>query len=258
MPRFSANLGFLWPDRPLLERIDAAGAAGFRAVELHWPQDVAPDAVRARCAAQGLRLLGINTPPGRTELGEFGLGALPGRESEFLDGFSVTLDWARRAGAGAIHVMAGVVPPGARDAARATLIDNLRRAAGMAPEMTLLLEGINQTDRPGYFYSTLEAKAGVLAETGAANVRILFDAYHVGLSEGDVLGRLERYLPLVGHVQIAAVPSRAEPDEGEVDYRHVFDTLDRLGYAGWVGCEYRPRAGTDPGLDWVRTLGVTL
>lgn len=258
MPRFSANLGFLWQDRPLLERIDAAHAAGFRAVELHWPYDTPPELVRARCVAHGLTLLSINTPLGRTELGEFGLGALPGREADFLDGFALAHDWASAAGGCAIHVMAGVVMPEMRPAARETLIANLRIAAGMAPEMTLLLEGLNQHDKPGYFYSTLEAKAEIIAAVGAENVRILFDAYHVGRSEGDVLGNLQRHLPLIGHVQIAAVPSRAEPDEGEVDYAHFFDDLDRLGYSGWVGCEYKPRGDTDSGLGWLQKMNVTL
>jgi hydroxypyruvate isomerase len=258
MPRFSANLGFLWQDRPLLERIDAAHAACFRAVELHWPYDTPPELVRARCATHGLTLLSINTPLGQTELGEFGLGALPGREADFLESFTVTHDWAADAGACAIHVMAGVVTPEMQAAARDTLIANLRTAAAMAPEMTLLLEGLNQHDKPGYFYSTLEAKAAIIAAVGAKNVRILFDAYHVGRSEGDVFGNLRRHLPLIGHVQIAAVPNRAEPDEGEVDYARFFDDLDRLGYAGWVGCEYKPRSDTDTGLGWFRKMNVTL
>lgn len=258
MPRFSANLGFLWQDRPLLERIDAAHAAGFRAVELHWPYDTPPELVRARCTTHGLTLLSINTPLGQTELGEFGLGALPGREAEFLEGFNVAHEWATAAGACAIHVMAGVVAPEMQATARKTLIANLRTAAAMAPDMTLLLEGLNQHDKPGYFYSTLEAKAGVIAAVGAGNVRILFDAYHVGRSEGDVFGNLRHHLPLIGHVQIAAVPSRAEPDEGEVDYARFFVDLDSLGYTGWVGCEYKPRNDTDSGLGWLRKMNVTL
>lgn len=258
MPRFSANLGFLWQDRPLLERIDAAHAAGFRAVELHWPYDTPPELVRARCVAHGLTLLSINTPLGRTELGDFGLGALPGRKADFLKGFAAAHDWATAAGACAIHVMAGVVEPEMREAASETLITNLQTAAAMAPEMTLLLEGLNQYDKPGYFYSTLEAKAGIITAVGAGNVGILFDAYHVGRSEGDVFGNLRRHLPLIGHVQIAAVPSRAEPDEGDVDYARFFDDLDHLGYAGWVGCEYKPRSDTDSGLGWLQKMNIAL
>lgn len=258
MPKFSANLGFLWPDRPLLDRIDAAARAGFRAIELHWPYDVPAEAVREQCGRHGLLLLGINTPLGRVDAGEFGLGAVPGREADFERGFLQALEWAEAAGARTIHVMAGVVAPERKEAGRATLIGNLRKAAALAPETTLLLEGINQRDKPGYFYSTIAEKADVIGQTGAPNVRIMFDVYHAGVSEGDIFRKLAAYLPLIGHVQIAAVPSRAEPDEGEIDYAHVLAELDRLGYRGWVGCEYKPRAGTDEGLAWTRTLNVTL
>jgi hydroxypyruvate isomerase len=258
MPKFSANLGFLWPDRPLIERIDAAAKAGFRAIELHWPYDVPAEHVRDRCADLGLRVLGINTPLGDVANGDFGLGALPGRESDFEKGFAQSLDWGRQAGAAAIHVMAGVVAPESRPKGRETLVANLRRAAAAAPDMTLLLEGINQRDKPGYFYSTIRDKAEIIAEVGAPNIKIMFDVYHVGISEGDIFRKLDHYLPLIGHVQIAAVPSRAEPDEGEIAYANVLREIDRLGYAGWVGCEYKPRGDTDAGLGWTGTLGVTL
>lgn len=258
MPKFSANLGFLWPDRPLLDRIDAAASAGFRAVELHWPYDVPADVVRDRCAGAGVELLGINTPPGCVENGEFGLGALPGREMDFERTFRQSLEWGDIAGASAIHVMAGVVAPEQKQDGRGTLVENLRKAAAMAPGMTLLLEGINQRDKPGYFYSTIAEKADIIRDVGAANVKIMFDIYHVGVSEGDVFRNLETHLPLIGHVQIAAVPTRAEPDEGEIHYGHAFNELDRLGYDGWVGCEYKPRSGTDEGLSWTKTLNVTL
>jgi hydroxypyruvate isomerase len=258
MPRFSANLGFLWPDRPLHDRIDAASKAGFRAIELHWPYDTAPESVRDHCARLDLQLLGINTPLGDVAAGDFGLGAVAGREADFDRLFAQCLDWGRRAGATAIHAMAGVVAPEDKPRGRATFIANLRRAAAAAPDMTLLLEGINQRDKPGYFYSSIGEKADIIAEVGAPNVKIMFDVYHVGISEGDIFRRLERYLPLIGHVQIAAVPSRAEPDEGEIAYAAVFAELDRLGYDGWVGCEYKPRGDTDEGLAWVETLGVTL
>jgi 2-dehydrotetronate isomerase len=258
MPKFSANLGFLWPDRPLLDRIDAAAKAGFRAVELHWPYDVPAAILRDRCAAQGVELLGINTPLGRVETGDFGLGAVPGREADFESAFRQSLEWGEIAGATAIHVMAGVVAPEQKQEGRRTLVGNLRKAAAMAPGMMLLLEGLNQRDKPGYFYSTIADKADIIAEVGAPNVKIMFDTYHVGVSEGDIFRKLETYLPLIGHVQIAAVPSRAEPDEGEIHYAHVFQELDRIGYDGWVGCEYKPRSGTDDGLVWTKTLNVTL
>lgn len=258
MPKFSANLGFLWPDRPLLERIDAAAAAGFKAVELHWPYAVAAEAVKQACASRGLTLLGINTPPGNVQNGDFGLGAIAGRQSDFLAGFEQATTWARLAGASSVHIMAGVVKPEDKAAARAVLYENLIIAAARAPDLTLLLEPINQRDKPGYFYSTLGEAAVLIDATGAANIKIMFDVYHVGISEGDILTRLERHMPQIGHVQIAAVPSRAEPDEGEIAYGAIFSALDRLNYAGWVGCEYKPRGDTDEGLAWPETLGISL
>lgn len=258
MPKFSANLGFLWTDRPLLDRIAAAAKAGFRAVEMHWPYDVPPEDVRLLCDRLGLTLLGINTLRGDVGKGEFGLGAAIGREADFDQHFGQALDWGRSAGASAIHVMAGVATPEQRHHARQTLVANLKRAAQSAPDMTLLLEGLNPRDNPGYFYSTIRETAEIIADVGAPNVKIMFDAYHVGVSEGDIFMKLAKYQPLIGHVQIAAVPSRAEPDEGEIAYANFFTELDRLGYDGWVGCEYRPRAGIDEGLGWTTTLGVTL
>lgn len=258
MPKFSANLGFMWPDRPLLERIDAAAKAGFKAIELHWPYATPAEEVRERCARHGLVLLGINTPVGDAGKGDFGLGAQAAREAEFRETFEQSADYARVAGASSVHVMAGVVAPEHKACAKEVFVENLAFAAKAAPDLTLLLEPINQRDKPGYFYSTIGEAADIIATVGAPNLKIMFDVYHVGVSEGDVTKRLERHLSDIGHVQIAAAPSRAEPDEGEIAYGAIFATLDRLGYAGWTGCEYRPRAGTDEGLAWTKTFGVTL
>lgn len=260
MVKFSANLGFLWPDLPLLERLEAAGRAGFKAVELHWPYDVPPEAVREACTRQGTHLLGLNTPLGDVAKGDFGLGAVPGREADFQAGLDLAIAYARASGASAIHAMAGVVPAAERLKAKQVFGRNIAQAADKAAEhgITLLLEAINRRDKPGYFYSTLGEVADVMREVDRPNLRMMFDVYHVAISEGDILTRLERHLPAIGHVQIAAVPSRAEPDEGEVAYRAIFEALDRLGYAGWVGCEYKPRAGTQEGLRWTEALGVTL
>ena len=255
MPRFSANLGFLWPDRPLLERIDAAAAAGFKAIELHWPYATPAADVRARCEKHGLVLLGINTPIGDGDKGDFGLGAQAGREEEFRETFLQTVAYAREAGASSVHVMAGVVAEDRKAEARKVFVENLRFATANAVGLTLLLEPINQRDKPGYFYSSIDEAADITAEVGAPNLKIMFDVYHVGVSEGDVTKRLERHLVDIGHVQIAAVPSRAEPDEGEIAYASIFATLDRIGWGGWTGCEYRPRGDTDAGLAWMRTPG---
>lgn len=256
MPRFSANLGFLWPDRPLLDRIAAAAAAGFPAVEMHWPYEVPAETVRDCCATHGVHLLGLNTAVGGA--GEFGLAALPGRESEFDASLKQAVTYAQKAGARSVHVMAGVVPEDQRSRARDVMLRNLFRATQHAPELTFLLEPLNPRDMPRYFYSTLEEAMSLITEIGAPNLKLMFDVYHVGVTEGDILTRLERHLPHIGHVQIAAVPSRAEPDEGEINFPAIFAKLDSLAYGGWVGCEYKPRLDTDTGLAWTKRLGVTL
>lgn len=255
MIRLSANLGFMWPDRPLLERIAAAGQAGFKAVELHWPYDVPAEETAAACRAAGVRLLGLNTAVGNAAGGDFGLGALPGREADFAAAFAQSLDYLRMAGGTAIHAMAGVVPDN-RETAR-TMIGNLKGASGKAAEagVTILLEAINPRDKAGYFYHRVERVAEIIDAVGAGNVKLMYDAYHVGVGQGDVIRRLEKLLPLIGHIQIAAVPTRAEPDEGELYYPAVFDALESTGYDGWVGCEYRPRSDTDAGLSWRETFG---
>ena len=257
MPRFSANLGFLWPELPLLERIDAAGRAGFAAVELHYPYATPPGDVAARCAASGLQLLGINTDvdPAR---GEFGLAAVPGRGAEARALIDRAFGWAAAAGGAAVHVMAGKVAPEDRAAGRRALD---RRAdacggAGRGDGLDVLVEPLNPHDAPGYFYSRLDEALEVIDAVGSPRVRLMFDCYHVGRVEGDVLARLRANLGRIGHIQVAAVPSRAEPDEGELDYRTVFAEIDRLGWPGFVGAEYRPRTTTDAGLGWLRTLGA--
>lgn len=257
MPRFSANLGFLWPDLPLTDRIRAAATAGFRAVELHWPYDIPAEEIRDICTRLDLALLGLNSPLGDAAAGEFGLAALPGREDDFATSLGQAIAYARASGAGALHVMAGVPPQDRLGEAREVLVSNLALAACLAPDLTLLLEPLNRHDKPGYAYSTLAGALEVMDRVGAPHLKLMFDTYHVGRTEGNVLIHLARHLPRIGHVQIAAVPSRAEPDEGELDYREVFCALDRIGYAGWVGCEYRPRADTDTGLRWVKALGAT-
>jgi hydroxypyruvate isomerase len=252
MPRFSANLGFLWPELTLLERIEAAASAGFRAVELHWPYDVPAQELRDVAARHRLAVLALNTPVG-SQPGDFGLAAVPGREAEFRTGFEQARIYALQAGIPAIHVMAGVVEPGSAEAARATILDNLAFAARAAEQhgLMLLLEPINRKDRPGYFYDRIDEAAHLIGAIGSPALRIMFDCYHVGIAQGDVIARLETALPLVGHIQIAAVPSRAEPDEGTLDYRAVFAAIDRLGYQGWVGAEYKPRGKTEDGLGWM-------
>jgi hydroxypyruvate isomerase len=258
MTRLSANLGFMWTDLPLLERIAAAARAGFKAVELHYPYAHDPADVRAACAAAGLKLLGINTPVGPGD-DRGGLQAVPGREREALANIDEAFDFAHAAGGTAVHVMAGIVAPEQREAARTSFLAALRHADRRAEEtgLAVLLEPLNSRDMPGYFYSRVEDVGGVIAEIGSPRLKLMFDAYHVGVAQGDVLTRLRANLPIIGHIQVAAVPSRAEPDEGEIDYRVIFAEIARLGYAGWIGAEYRPRAATEAGLSWIEALGLS-
>jgi hydroxypyruvate isomerase len=258
MPRFAANLGYLFTERPLIERFGAAAAAGFRAVELQFVYDHAPAALRSEIDRHGLTVLGVNTAPGQLASGEFGVAAIPGREAEFAAVFRQALDYVVALGGCQIHCLAGKVPPEQRPAAETVFVQNLARAADLAAAkgITLLIEPINPRDRPDYFLNRPEHAADIIAKIGRPNVRIQFDFYHVQIVGGDLIRRFEKHLPVVGHVQIAAVPSRHEPDEGEVNYPAIFDTLDRSGYAGWIGCEYRPRGRTEDGLAWARPFGV--
>lgn len=255
MLRLSANLGLLWPDRPLLARIEAAARAGFEAVELHWPYDVPTTEVRDALDRHGLSLVSLNTPVG-DRAGDFGLAALPGREDEFRRTFDDALRYALETGAKAIHVMAGVVAPEDAGRAHATLIANLQYIAPELAEagLTGLIEPINRRDRPGYFFDDVAHAARVLDEVNAPALALMFDFYHAHVTEPDPLASFERHLDRIGHVQVAAATSRAEPDEGPLDYRAVFARIAASRYTGWTGCEYNPRAGTEEGLAWRERL----
>ena len=257
MPRFAANLGYLFTDRALIDRIDAAARAGFKAIELQFPYDVPAAHVKAAIERNKLTILGVNTPPGERD-GEFGLAAVPGREKDWQVLFTRALDYITAIGGSAIHCLAGKVPPEQRPAAERVFIDNLMRAADIAAakNITLLIEPINAQDRPNYFLNRVEHAADIIGKAGRANIRMQFDFYHVQIVGGDLVRRLEQYLPVVGHLQCAAVPTRHEPDEGEVNYPYVFDAVDRLGYRGWIGAEYRPRGRTEEGLGWAAKYGV--
>jgi 2-dehydrotetronate isomerase len=255
MPRFSANLGFLFSDRPEIERVAAAASCGFKAVEMHWPYHVPALDMREALAAHNLTMLGLNMPAGNAP-GDFGLAALPGRENEFRQALDQALTYGSMIQASAIHCLAGIVSPDDFAAAERTFIANLQMAADRAGEagMTILIEPMNHRDRPGYFLHHVEQAAAIIGQAGRRNIKLMFDCYHVQITQGDLITRLRTYVDIVGHVQIAAVPSRAEPDEGEVNYREIFRALDGMGYQGWVGAEYRPRGRTEDGLGWLSEL----
>lgn len=251
--RFSANLGFLWNDRPLPEAIRAAAAAGFAAVECHWPYATPPGAVRAALRETGLAMLGLNTRRGDVARGENGLAALPGREAEARAAIDEALGYARATGTGAVHVMAGR-SAGAR--ARAAYLGNLEHACARAGAdgITILIEPLNPHDAPGYFLGSTGQAAEIIRALGAPNLRLMFDCYHVQRIEGDVTRRLRELIGLIGHIQIASAPDRGAPDHGELDYRHILAEIAALGWERPIGAEYRPSGPVERGLGWMAPL----
>lgn len=255
MPRFAANLTLLFTEHPFLDRFAAAADAGFRAVECLFPYDHPPDAIAARLAAHGLELALFNVPPGDWAGGERGLAALADRFEAMAHGVETALAYAQATGARRLHLMAGLADRADARAGEAYR-RSLRHAAGqLSPHgVDLLIEPINRRSMPGYYLDDVDAAADLVASLqgeGLANVRLQFDVFHCQILHGDVTTRLARMLPLIGHVQVASVPRRAEPGTGELNDAFVFGELDRLGYRGFVGCEYNPRAGTNAGLGWL-------
>ena len=253
--KISANLGFLWNDRPLPEAIRAAKAAGFDAVECHWPYDVPADDVKAALSETGLTMLGLNTRRGDVGAGDNGLSAIPGREAKARAAIDEAIAYATAIGTPNIHVMAGVA---SGPAAQATYVENLRYAcAAAAPHgITILIEPLNRYDAPGYFLTTTDQALAVIAAVGAPNLKLMFDCYHVQLMEGDLTHRLRALLPAIGHIQFASVPDRGAPDRGEVNFAHVFGVIADMGYAAPLGAEYKPGGPTELTLGWLRTLSA--
>lgn len=260
--RFAANLSWLFPGLALPERLEAAARAGFRAAELPGPFAWDPALLRGAADRAGLRLVLINTPPGDQDRGELGLGAVPGRQAEFREGLALAVKYAKALGCPRIHLMAGRVPAGAEREAAAvemevTFIENLTHAAAVLAQedMVGLLEPINSrlTD-PRYFLTTLPQAAAILEKVGRPNLRLQLDVFHCQIMDGNLTQNLETYFPLIGHIQIAQVPGRHEPDSpGELNFPYLFELLESLGYQGYVGCEYAPQGDTLEGLGWLRT-----
>ncbi|MEM1160116.1 MAG: TIM barrel protein [Pseudomonadota bacterium] len=251
MTRFSANLGFLFPEHALSDAIRAAGAHGFDAVECHWPYDVPPGDVKAALDETGLPMLGLNTVRGNP--GENGLAALPGREDEARAAIDQAIAYAAATGTANVHVMAGFAEG---EAAHQTFVANLSYAAnaGAQAGVGILIEPLNHYDAPGYFLSTTEQAAAIRIEAGVDNIGLMFDCYHVQLMEGDLMNRLRRLQPIIGHIQFAAVPDRGAPDHGEVAYGEVFRFLRDLGWEQPLGAEYKPAGETAASLGWMQDL----
>ena len=250
MLRFSANLGVLWTDLLLPAAIDAAAKAGFDAVECHWPFDVPATEVAAALTAANIPMLGLNTRRGDVDAGDFGVAACPGRETEAREYIDEAVAYAAQINAAAVHVMAGRTGQDAE--AETTFCDTLAYAAKLAAAhgITILIEPINQRDVAGYHLSTIEAGVATIKQVGRDNIKLMFDCYHTQIMQGDIIRRLEKNLDFIGHVQIASVPDRCEPNSGELCYKEVLLALDAAGYNGYVGAEYRPRKTTSEGLGW--------
>jgi hydroxypyruvate isomerase len=242
-----------------MARFAAAAAAGFRGVEYLFPYEEDKEVIAQALCGNGLENVLFNLPPGDWAAGERGLGALPGREQDFRDGVARAMDYALAADTKRLHALAGIVPAGAdQDRCRQTFIGNLRYACEqLAPHgITLLVEPINTRDMPGYFLNYQKDAHALLAEVGAPNLKVQMDFYHAQIMEGDIISTFRQQLSNIGHVQIASVPDRHEPDLGELNYPWLFAMMDEAGYDGWIGCEYRPRQGTVAGLGWMQAYQV--
>jgi hydroxypyruvate isomerase len=253
VPRFAANLSMMFNEVPFLDRFAAARAAGFEGVEFLFPYDFSPAELRGRLSGEGLTQVLFNMPPGDWSNGERGMASLPGRQAEFRESVKKALDYAAALDCRQVHCMAGLVPAGVSlTTAAAVYAANLAWATEQAKPagVRVVIEPINHRDMPGYFLRTQAQGAAIIEAIGADRLGLQFDLYHVQITEGDITKRMEQFLPVIAHMQIADVPARNEPGTGEIGWRFVFRRMDELGYQGWVGCEYRPAGETLAGLGW--------
>lgn len=259
MPKFAANLNFLFQEVDFLDRFQAAARAGFRGVECLFPYDFPPDVLADRLKASRLEQVLFNLSPGDWAAGECGLAAVPGREDAFWESVQQALKYARTLECRQVHALAGVVPAGVSpERCEAVCVQNLRLAAEelKAYGIRVLIEPLNTRDNPGYFLTTVAQARHIIEAVGSDNLFLQLDLYHCQVMEGDLAEKFKAHLAWIKHVQISGNPGRHEPDVGEIHYPYLFDLMDRLGYAGWVGCEYRPQATTVAGLGWARRYGI--
>lgn len=256
MPKFCANLSFLFTEVPFPERFAAAAAAGFSGVEYLFPYAFPATDLACWLTAANLEQVLFNLPAGDWMAGERGLACLPGREEEVRAGAAAALAYARELGCRRLHCLAGLRPAGGdEEAFRATYLDNLRYCADLLADdgITLLIEPINsRVDMPGYWLDTPAKAFALRDEIARPNVQVQYDIYHAQIMAGDLARTLETHLAAIGHIQVADNPGRHEPGSGEINFPYLFRLLDRLGYAGWVGCEYTPEADTGAGLNWMQ------
>jgi hydroxypyruvate isomerase len=255
MPKFAANLSMMYQEHEFLDRFAAAADDGFKGVEFLFPYDFSPVDIKARLDARSLTQVLFNCPPGDWTKGERGLGSLPGREDDFKRAFEKALSYVDVLGNRRLHVMAGLMQPGkTREEHRATYVKNLAWAAQQTAgrDLILVIEPINTRDIPGFFLNRQDEAHAICKDTGSERIKVQMDFYHCQIVEGDLAVKFRQYLKGVGHIQIAGVPERHEPDIGEVNYPYLFRLIDELGYDGWVAGEYRPKGKTSDGLSWLK------
>lgn len=253
MPRFAANLTLLFNEVAFLDRFNAAAAAGFEGVEFLFPYAWPAEQLAERLDRTGLVQVLHNLPPGDWDAGERGIACHPERVGEFQDGVGLAIDYARTLDCRQLNCLAGIAPGGvARETAHATLVANLRFAAAHLKEagIRLLVEPINTYDMPGFFVNRSAQAFALLDEVGSDNVFVQYDIYHAQRMEGELANTIAANLPRIAHMQLADTPGRHEPGSGEINFGFLFDFIDRIGYTGWIGCEYRPVTTTIEGLGW--------
>ncbi|MFZ2738276.1 MAG: hydroxypyruvate isomerase [Burkholderiaceae bacterium] len=257
MPKFSANLSMLFTELPFLDRFGAAANAGFDAVEFLFPYAWTAQEIKQRLDLHGLQLVLHNLPAGDWDAGERGIACHPDRVEEFRAGVGRAIDYAKALGVGQLNCLAGKAPTGvSEDRLRQTFVDNLTYAAAQLKQagLKLLIEPINNFDIPGFYLTRTTQVAAILVEVGADNAFIQYDIYHAQRMEGELAETMQNYLPRIGHIQLADNPGRNEPGTGEINYPFLFAHLDKIGYQGWIGCEYKPATNTVAGLGWRQRL----
>jgi hydroxypyruvate isomerase len=256
MPRLAANISLLFPEVPFMERFAAAARAGFRYVEYQFPYaEGGAEDIASRARDAGVEVVLHNLPAGDAAKGDRGIACQPARVAEFRAGVERAIEYARAAGCPRLNALAGIAPADAApELLFETLVENLRYAAGKlaAAGLTLLTEPVNRRTIPGFFLSGSRQGIEVIDAVGAPNLKLQYDIFHMQIVEGDLAKTIERLLPRIGHLQLADVPDRHEPGTGEINYEYLLAHIDRLGYAGWIGCEYIPKADTREGLAWAR------
>ncbi|MET3790319.1 hydroxypyruvate isomerase [Aquamicrobium terrae] len=259
MPRFSANLSMLFNEYDFLDRFEAAARAGFKGVEYLGAYDHFPEEVAARLTKNGLTQVLFNVPSGDWAGGERGIAILPGRVEEFQAGVDKAITYAKALGCGQVNCLAGIAPAGAsREELEKVFVENLKFAADKLGEagVRLLIEPINTRDIPGFFLTGTQQALDLIEKVGSQNLYLQYDIYHMQIMEGDLARTIEANLDCIAHIQLADNPGRHEPGTGEINYPFLYDFIDRLGYSGWIGAEYKPKDGTEAGLGWLRELAA--